>query len=69
MGGRFTILGHPPSLGLCFLSSLNCLIQFLMLITVMGEKEARGGKQDAIALSAAIANEAENYLNVANIIL
>lgn len=40
-----------------------------MLITVMGEKEARGGKQDAIALSAAIANEAENYLNVANIIL
>lgn len=35
----------------------------------MGEKEARGGKQDAIALSAAIANEAENYLNVANIIL
>lgn len=34
-----------------------------------GGKEARAGKQDAKALNAAIANEPENYLQVANIIL
>lgn len=40
-----------------------------MLITVMGEKDDREGNQNAIALRAAITNEPENYLKVANIIL
>lgn len=35
----------------------------------MGEKEDREGNQNAIALSAAITNEPENHLKVANIIL
>lgn len=40
-----------------------------MLITVMGEKKDREGNQNAVALSATITNEPENYLKVANIIL